>query len=124
MLFVAPPPPSQVSTDSWGGVASGPVVVVAPPPPWCCARRRNPFPPMAKVTVVSTVSPDTGLPRFWGSISAPGAHWASFCDHSPPVFAPTSANNLEYFLAMSKKLAHPLHPVYDDGKGGGWKWLE
>ena len=27
---------------------------------------------------------------------------------------------------MSKNLAHPLHPVYDDGKGGGWQgwWLE
>ena len=39
-----------------------------------------------------------------------------------PVFAPTSPNNLEYLLAVSKNLAHPLHPVYDDGKGGGWKW--
>ena len=61
-----------------------------------------------------------------GSISAPGARWASFFDHSPPVpvFAHTSPNNLEYFLAVSKNLAHPLHPVYDDGKGGGWKWWE
>ena len=25
---------------------------------------------------------------------------------------------------MSKNLAHSLHPVYDDGKGGGWKWWE
>ena len=25
---------------------------------------------------------------------------------------------------MSKNLAHPLHPVHDDGKGGGWKWWE
>ena len=57
----------------------------------------------------------------WGSISAPGI----FFDHSPPVsvFA-TSPNNLEYLLAVSKNLAHPLHPVYDDGKGGGWKWWE
>ena len=23
---------------------------------------------------------------------------------------------------MFKNLAHRLHPVYDDGKGGGWKW--
>ena len=46
--------------------------------------------------------------------------------HSPPVpvFAPTSPNNLEYLLAVSKHMAHPLHPVYDDGKGGGWKWWE
>ena len=46
---------------------------------------------------------------------------ASFFDHSPPVpvFAPTSPNNLGYLLAVSKNLAHPLHPVYDDGK-----WLE
>ena len=46
---------------------------------------------------------------------------ASFFEHYPPVpvFAPTSPNNLEYLLAVSKKLAHPLHPVHDDGKGGG-----
>ena len=49
-----------------------------------------------------------------------------FFYHSPPVlvFAITSPNNLEYHLALSKNLAHPLHPVYDDGKGGGWKWWE
>ena len=29
---------------------------------------------------------------------------------------------LEYLLAVSKNLAHPLHPVYDDGKGGGYQW--
>ena len=23
---------------------------------------------------------------------------------------------------VSKKLAHPSHPVYDDGKGGGVQW--
>ena len=79
---------------------------------------------------------------FWKSIRAKGvrgedcklyvvtggvlARRASFFDHSPlvPVFAPTSTNNLEYLLALSKNLAHPLHPVYDDGKGGGWKWWE
>ena len=56
----------------------------------------------------------------------PGARWAFFSDHSSlvPVFASTSPNNLEYFLAVSKYLAHPLHPVYDDSKGGGWKWWE
>ena len=60
-----------------------------------------------------------------GSISAPGTHRASFFDHSPPVPVPPpplSPNNLEYLLAVSKNLAHPLHPVY--GKGGGWKWWE
>ena len=59
-----------------------------------------------------------------GSISAPGARLASFFDYSPPVpvFAPPSANNLKNLLAVSKNLAHPLHPAYDDGKGGGWKW--
>ena len=43
-----------------------------------------------------------------------------------PGFAPTSPNNLEYFLAVavSKNLAHPLHPVNDDGKGGGCQWWE
>ena len=61
-----------------------------------------------------------------GSISAPGARRASFFDHFPPVpvFAPPSPNNLEHLLAVSKNLAHPLRPVYDDGKGGGWKWWE
>ena len=51
---------------------------------------------------------------------------ASFFYQSPPVpvFAPTSPNNLEYLLAVSKNLAHPLHPVYDDGKVGPWKWWE
>ena len=44
---------------------------------------------------------------------------ACFCPPPPP-----SPNNLEYLLAVSKNLAHPLHPVYDDGKGGGWKWWE
>ena len=54
------------------------------------------------------------------------ARRASFFDHSPPVpvFAPTSPNDLEYLLAVSKNLAHPLHPVYDNDKGGGWKWWE
>ena len=61
-----------------------------------------------------------------GSVSAPDARLASFFDHSSPlpVFAPTSPNNLEYLLTMSKNLAHPLHPVYDNDKGGGWKWWE
>ena len=61
-----------------------------------------------------------------GGISAPGTRRASFFDHPPPVpvFAPTSPNNLEDLLAVTKNLAHPLHPVYDDGKGGGWKWWE
>ena len=46
-----------------------------------------------------------------GSISALGAQQASFFDHLPPVpvFAPTSPNNLEYLLAVSKNLDHPLH---------------
>ena len=57
-------------------------------------------------------------------VSAPGVHRASFFFYHPPlvpVFAPIS-NNLEYLLAVCKNLAHPLHLVYDDGKGGGWKW--
>ena len=65
-------------------------------------------------------------PVLRGSVSVPGARRASFFDHSPlvPVFAPTSTNNLEYLLTVSKNLAHPLHPVYDNGKGGGWMWWE
>ena len=42
----------------------------------------------------------------------------------PCLFLPPSPNNVEYLLAVSKNLAHPLHPVYDDGKGGGWTWWE
>ena len=63
----------------------------------------------------------TRLTRHWGSVSAPGARRASFLNHYPPVlvFAPTSPNNLEYLLAVSKNLAHPLQPVHDNGKGGG-----
>ena len=50
-----------------------------------------------------------------------------FFDNSPPVpvFAlPPQSNNLEYPHAMSKIVAHLLHLVYDDDKGGGWKWWE
>ena len=70
-----------------------------------------------------TLTPSGG---FRGSVIAPGTRRASFFDHSPPVpvFAPTSPNNLEDLLAVSKNLAHPLHPVHDDGKGGGWQWWE
>ena len=58
----------------------------------------------------------------WGGRRARAGHF--FFYHSPPVpvLAPTSPNNLEYLLAVSMNLAHPLHPAYDDGKGGGWKW--
>ena len=51
-------------------------------------------------------------------------HRATFFYHYPPVlfFVPTSPNNLEYLLVVSKNLAHPLHPVHDEGKGGGWRW--
>ena len=55
-----------------------------------------------------------------GSISAPGIFFFS----ARACFCPPSPNNLEYVVAVSKNLAHPLHPVYDDGKGGGWKWWE
>ena len=58
-----------------------------------------------------------------GSISAWGIFFLPFptgaCFYPPPP----SPNNLEYLLAVSKNLARPLHPVYDDGKGGGWKWI-
>ena len=39
---------------------------------------------------------------------------ACFCPPPPP-----SPNDLEYLLAVSKKLAHPLHPVYDVVVGSG-----
>ena len=57
-----------------------------------------------------------------GSISALGVFFLPFPNCA--CFCPPSPNNLEYHLAVSKNLAHPLHPVYDDGKGGGWKWWE
>ena len=44
------------------------------------------------------------------------------CLFLPPP--PPSPNNVEHLLSVSKNLAHPLHPVYDNGKGGGWKWWE
>ena len=44
------------------------------------------------------------------------------CLFLPPP--PPSPKNLEYLLAMSKNLARLLHPVYNDGKDGGWKWWE
>ena len=56
------------------------------------------------------------------------ARRASFFDHSPRACfcppPPPPPNNLEYLLAVSKNPARPLHPVYDDVKGGGWKWWE
>ena len=67
----------------------------------------------------------TFLLDYRGSISVLGTRRAYFFHHSPPVPAPPpppSPNNLEYLLAVSKNLAHPWHPVYADGKGGGWKW--
>ena len=51
----------------------------------------------------------------------PGTRQASFftIPHLG-LFLPPSPNNPEYLLAVSKNLVHPLHLVYDDGKGGGW----
>ena len=51
---------------------------------------------------------------------APGIVFLPFSTRA--CFGPPSPNNLDNLLAVSKNLAHPLHPVYDDGKGGGWKW--
>ena len=54
------------------------------------------------------------------------ARWASFFlpFPTPACFCPPSPNNLDNPVAVSKNLARPLHPLYDDGKGGGWKWWE
>ena len=46
------------------------------------------------------------------------------CKMCPNPFVPPPPDNLEYLLAVCENLAHPFHPVYDDGKGGGWKWWE
>ena len=32
--------------------------------------------------------------------------------------------DVRYLLAVSKNLAHPLQPIYDDGNGGSGKWWE
>ena len=34
----------------------------------------------------------------------------------------TDGEILEYLLVVSKNLAHLLHPVYENGKGGGVQW--
>ena len=49
---------------------------------------------------------------------------ASFFYHPVPVFAPPPPLTKQSGVPspMSKNLAHLLHPVYDDGKGGGWKY--
>ena len=52
---------------------------------------------------------------------APGIFFLPFPTRA--CFCPPH-NNLENLLAVSRNLAHPLHPVSDDGKGGGWKWWE
>ena len=69
-----------------------------------------------------------GTVMYWGSISATGACRASFFlpSRTRACFCPPSPNNLECLRAVSKteNLARPLQPVYDDGKGGGWKWWE
>ena len=44
--------------------------------------------------------------------------------HPCLFLSPTSPNNLEYLLTVSQNWAHPLHPIYDNGTGGGWKWWE
>ena len=59
------------------------------------------------------------VPRFLalrGSVGAPGIFFFLGLYLPPP-----SPNNLEYLWAVSKNLSHPLHPVYDNGKGGGSK---
>ena len=54
----------------------------------------------------------------------PGNVFFSLQFPTHPCFCPPSPNNLEYLLDESENLAHPLHPFYDNGKGGGWKWWE
>ena len=90
----------------------------------------NQPPPPARPSELPLGLQGGGVPSIrgpsWGSISAPGARRASFSLPFPAraCFCPPSPNNLEYLVAVSKNPAHPLHPIYDDGKGGGWKWWE
>ena len=47
------------------------------------------------------------------------------CLFLPPLTKQSGEpSHRENLLTASKNLAHPLHPVYDDGKGGGWKWWD
>ena len=50
----------------------------------------------------------------------PGAHCASFFFFTIPhpcLLLPPSPNNLENLLAVSRNVAHPLPPVYDEQRG-------
>ena len=87
----------------------------------------NPFVPEEQRPVLEPTAWHVGCPSNLKRDGVNGgvlARRAYFFDHSPPVpvFAPISPNNLEYLLALSKNWAHPLHPVYDNGKGSAWKW--
>ena len=59
-----------------------------------------------------------------GAVVARAGHLFLTILHPCLFLPPPSPNNLDYLLAVSKNLAHPWHPVYDDDKGGGWKWWE
>ena len=126
---------TQLPAQSAGGLGGGPALSPCAPCilPWgshsSAWRQHMCIPPPNRV--YSVVARDQAPPRRLldgrGGALARRAHAGHlFFYHSPPVpvFAPTSPNNLDYLLAVSKNLAHPLHPVYDNGKGGGWKWWE
>ena len=71
----------------------------------------------------STPSHDTAPGGVLACQARPG-HLFLTIPHACLFLPPPSPNNLEYLLAVSKNLARPLHPVYDNGKGAGWKWWE
>ena len=56
---------------------------------------------------------------FTGSVSALGIFFLPFPTGAGSFPPPPSPNNLECLLAVSKHLAHPLHPVYDVAGGVG-----
>ena len=88
-------------------------------------QRVSPLPPCPRFGLVNAwhvvscawMCPSAYL-KLRGSISAPGIFFLPFPTRA--WFCPPSPNNLEYLLAVPKNLVHPLHAVYDDGKGGGW----
>ena len=42
----------------------------------------------------------------------------------PCLLSPPLHQTMWNTFSPCTNLANPLHPVYDDGKGGGWKWWE
>ena len=147
-----PPPPPPLSMDPPAGnkkdrpLLNGPdrkhpAAALSNTPVYCpqCGGRLEQYPPVycpqcgranqttLRLPIWGTGSDLEVLLRVYGRVLARRAragHLFLTIPHPCLPLHPPSPNNLEYLLAVSKNLAHPLHPVYEDGKGGGWKWWE